>query len=65
MINFTLRVSIDITILLKSVNQGCTNTRTQYTMHIAHHFSAVLILSKSTLKHRANHSSAILLWGFE
>ena len=32
MINFTLPVSIDFTNLLKSVNQGCTNTRTQYIM---------------------------------
>ncbi len=60
MINFTLPVSIDFRNLLKSVNQGCTNTRTQYIMHIGNHFCAVLLLSRNTLAHRANHSSAIL-----
>ncbi len=42
MINFTLPVSIDFANLLKSVNQGGTNTMTQYIMHIANHLSAVL-----------------------
>ncbi len=41
MINFTLLMSIDFKNLLKSVNQGCTNNRTQYIMYIANHFSAV------------------------
>ncbi len=30
-------------------------------MHIANYFSAVLLKSKNTLAHRANHSDAILL----
>ena len=64
MINFTLRVIFDFTNLLKSVNQGCLNTRTQYIMNIANHFSAVLFYSINTLAYRVNHSSAILLQGF-
>ena len=43
MINFILPVSIDFKNLLKTVNQGCMNTRTQYIMHVANHFSAVLL----------------------
>jgi hypothetical protein len=43
MINFTLPVSVDVKNLLKSVNQGCTNTRTQYILHIANPFSVVLL----------------------
>ena len=43
MINFTLSLSIDFKNLLKSVNQGCLITRTQYIMHIANHFIAVLL----------------------
>ena len=65
MINFTLRVSIDFTNLLKSVNLGCFNTQNTYTRHIANHSCVVLLFGKNTLKHGANHSSAILLWGFE
>ena len=54
-INFTLPVSIDFTNLLKSGDHCCLSTMTQYIMHIANHFSAVLFLSRNTPAHRANY----------
>ncbi len=66
MINFTLQVSIDFT-----STKTCEPELFEHLEHskkitrIANHFGVWLSLSKNTLKHGANHSSAILLWGFE
>ena len=49
MVNFTLPVNIDLTNLLKPVNQGCLNTRNTAKICIANHFCVWLSLSKNTL----------------